>query len=318
MGLASSMSHEGSAGGSKNVLKPWQKREWCIPKMSADFVARMEDVLDLYAEPYDPQRPVICSDETSTQLLADTRPPMSAQPGRPSKRGDNQGNTLRTNTAPDPMHSLAAGPCPSPRRAGEGRGCQPRRPRCGGGGPQCGSAEWGEGKDAPRGRGFAQDDWTPRRHHIGRPARSGVALNHPEREPALLPQHACFTLHRNAKPLAAHAQGAPIRFRGPPLPALGAGAFERHVFGYPRPYPGQGNHLAAAAHPPAYQRDLAVRATGGGVLHPVGGLLPKPGETVGPLLPFLPGTVRPVGLDPRGRFRLLHRSGWWLLLAFQL
>ena len=143
--------------------------------MSADFVARMEDVLDLYAEPYDPQRPVICSDETSTQLLADTRPPMSAQPGRPSKRGDNQGNTLRTNTAPDPMHSLAAGPCPSPRRAGEGRGCQPRRPRCGGGGPQCGSAEWGEGKDAPRGRGFAQDDWTPRRHHIGRPARTGVS-----------------------------------------------------------------------------------------------------------------------------------------------
>ncbi len=30
----------------------------------------MEDVLDLYAEPYDPQRPVVCFDETSTQLLA--------------------------------------------------------------------------------------------------------------------------------------------------------------------------------------------------------------------------------------------------------
>ena len=35
----------------------------------------MEDVLDLYAEPYDPDRPVVCFDETSTQLLADTRPP---------------------------------------------------------------------------------------------------------------------------------------------------------------------------------------------------------------------------------------------------
>ena len=52
--------------------------------MSAEFVAHMEDVLDLYAEPYDPQRPVVCFDETSTQLLADTRPPLLAQPGRPA------------------------------------------------------------------------------------------------------------------------------------------------------------------------------------------------------------------------------------------
>ena len=47
-------------------------------------MAHMEDVLDLYAEPYDPQRPVVCFDETSTQLLADTRPPLLAQPGRPA------------------------------------------------------------------------------------------------------------------------------------------------------------------------------------------------------------------------------------------
>ena len=46
----------------------------------------MEDVLDLYAEPYDPQRPVVCFDETSTQLLADTRPPLPAQPGRPARQ----------------------------------------------------------------------------------------------------------------------------------------------------------------------------------------------------------------------------------------
>ena len=54
--------------------------------MSADFVAHLEDVLDLYAEPYDPQRPVVCFDETSTQLLADTRPPLPAQPGRPTRQ----------------------------------------------------------------------------------------------------------------------------------------------------------------------------------------------------------------------------------------
>ena len=46
----------------------------------------MEDVLDLYAEPYDPNRPVVCFDETSTQLLAAVRPPLPAQPGRPRRQ----------------------------------------------------------------------------------------------------------------------------------------------------------------------------------------------------------------------------------------
>ena len=49
-------------------------------------MAAMEDVLDLYAEPSDPQRPVVCFDETSTQLLADSRPQMPAQPGRPVRQ----------------------------------------------------------------------------------------------------------------------------------------------------------------------------------------------------------------------------------------
>ena len=51
----------------------------------------MEDVLDLYAEPYDPNRPVVCFDETSTQLLADTRPPLPAQPGRPRRQDTSTG-----------------------------------------------------------------------------------------------------------------------------------------------------------------------------------------------------------------------------------
>ena len=46
----------------------------------------MEDVLDLYAEPYDPQWPVVCFDETSTQLLADTRLPLPPQPGHPLRQ----------------------------------------------------------------------------------------------------------------------------------------------------------------------------------------------------------------------------------------
>ena len=54
----------------------------------------MEEVLDpvsstgqaLYAEPYDPQRPVVCFDETSTQLLAETRPALPAQAGLPRRQ----------------------------------------------------------------------------------------------------------------------------------------------------------------------------------------------------------------------------------------
>ena len=50
--------------------------------MSAEFVACMEDVLDLYAEPYDPKRPVVCFDETSKQLVSEKRSPIPAKAGR--------------------------------------------------------------------------------------------------------------------------------------------------------------------------------------------------------------------------------------------
>ena len=50
--------------------------------MSAEFVARMEDVLDLYAEPYDPKRPVVCFDETSKQLVSEKRSPIPAKARR--------------------------------------------------------------------------------------------------------------------------------------------------------------------------------------------------------------------------------------------
>ncbi len=48
-------------------------------------MAHMEDVLELYAEPYDPQRPVVCFDETSTQLLANVGPSIPPAPGRPKR-----------------------------------------------------------------------------------------------------------------------------------------------------------------------------------------------------------------------------------------
>ena len=41
-------------------LKPWREKMWCIPKVDSEFVARMEDVLSLYAEPPDEKHPVVC------------------------------------------------------------------------------------------------------------------------------------------------------------------------------------------------------------------------------------------------------------------
>ena len=46
----------------------------------------MEDVLDVYARPRDPARPVVCLDETSRQLLGEARPPLPPAPGRPARR----------------------------------------------------------------------------------------------------------------------------------------------------------------------------------------------------------------------------------------
>jgi hypothetical protein len=66
-------------------LKPWQKRSWCIPKVSGEFVARMEDVLALYAEPLDETRPVVCMDELSKELHGQVAEPIPAEPGRTAK-----------------------------------------------------------------------------------------------------------------------------------------------------------------------------------------------------------------------------------------
>jgi hypothetical protein len=69
----------------KNELKPWQKQEGCIPEVSGDYVAAMEDVLDVYEAPYDPQRPVVCFDETPRQLIGEAREPQPMQPGQPAR-----------------------------------------------------------------------------------------------------------------------------------------------------------------------------------------------------------------------------------------
>jgi hypothetical protein len=60
---------------------------WCIlwfipPKQSAEFVCHMEDVLEVYHRPNDPKRPVVCLDETFTQLVGEAREPLPPAPGR--------------------------------------------------------------------------------------------------------------------------------------------------------------------------------------------------------------------------------------------
>ena len=61
---------DGPAGSEKNELKPHLKEQWCIPpEADAEFVAAMEDVLDVYHRPYDEKRPLVCLDEASKQLI---------------------------------------------------------------------------------------------------------------------------------------------------------------------------------------------------------------------------------------------------------
>ncbi len=59
---------------------------WCIPPQSdCEFVAAMEDVLEVYKRPHDPNRPVVCLDETSKQLVGEIRSPLAAAPGQPAR-----------------------------------------------------------------------------------------------------------------------------------------------------------------------------------------------------------------------------------------
>jgi hypothetical protein len=55
------------------------------PAANAAFVAAMEDVLEVYTRPHDPARPLVCLDETSKQLVAETRTPIPMQPGQPAR-----------------------------------------------------------------------------------------------------------------------------------------------------------------------------------------------------------------------------------------
>ena len=70
----------------ETVRQTWLKQQYCLPKApSGEFVYHMEDVLDVYVQPYDSRRPVVCLDETSVQLVAETRTPLPTAPGQPAR-----------------------------------------------------------------------------------------------------------------------------------------------------------------------------------------------------------------------------------------
>ena len=77
---------DGAASAQKNEIKPWLKEQWCIPpKGDAEFVAAMEDVLEVYHRPFDSQRPLVCLDEASRQLIGEVVQPIPARPGQPER-----------------------------------------------------------------------------------------------------------------------------------------------------------------------------------------------------------------------------------------
>jgi hypothetical protein len=66
----------------KNELKPWLVPRWCIGKITGDYSWPREDILSLYAAPYDRSRPVLCVDERPCQLIGDVLAPRPMKPGR--------------------------------------------------------------------------------------------------------------------------------------------------------------------------------------------------------------------------------------------
>jgi len=62
------------------------KQQWCIPpKASAAFVCAMEDILEVYKRRYNPNKPLVCMDETTKQLTKETRRAVPAEPGIPAR-----------------------------------------------------------------------------------------------------------------------------------------------------------------------------------------------------------------------------------------
>ncbi len=94
------------------------------PDASAAFVANMEDVLEVYQRPHDPLRPVVCLDETSKQMIVETRTPLPAAPGRKARHDYEYARNGVANLFM--MHAL--GLDPRVRTSGRLAACESDRP----------------------------------------------------------------------------------------------------------------------------------------------------------------------------------------------
>ena len=56
-----------------NQLKPWQRKMWCLGQLDAAYIAQMEQLLDVYAEPFCPERPLVNVDEAGKQLVGEVQ-----------------------------------------------------------------------------------------------------------------------------------------------------------------------------------------------------------------------------------------------------
>ncbi|NOK09785.1 IS630 family transposase [Corallococcus exercitus] len=70
----------------RHDLKPWREKRWCVPQLDAQYVQRMEDVLDLYEKPFTRREPVVCFDERLVQLLDSKRDVRPMHPGAVTRR----------------------------------------------------------------------------------------------------------------------------------------------------------------------------------------------------------------------------------------
>jgi hypothetical protein len=68
-------------------MRPHLKKMWVIPpEQNGEFVACMEDILDVYQKPYDAEVPVVCMDEQPVQLIEEIKKPLPAQEGKPERQ----------------------------------------------------------------------------------------------------------------------------------------------------------------------------------------------------------------------------------------
>jgi len=91
------------------------KKMWCVADLDEDYIAKMEDVLEIYEQPYDPDQPVVCLDEKPITLHADVRPASPAVPGREARR-DNEYERCGTANVFCAVEPKAGVISPSPRR----------------------------------------------------------------------------------------------------------------------------------------------------------------------------------------------------------